>query len=374
MSSSSVSYFPKKEYVSIIKGFGEVMMKNCDSFSNNTYFAAANGYGGFRSYFDLIFKSESYEKIFVLKGGPGTGKSSLIASVLKHFYELGCNTDAILCSSDTDSLDGAIVERNGHRIALLDGTAPHERDTRVPGAIDVLINLGENWNENELEKKRGEILILREKKQKYYKNAYNYLRISGFCATENREIYKRHFDFQKAEKSVEPIIKALSSEGGEKYSLRLNEAFGKNGTERLETNFKKSVLSIGGYSENAYLFMSILLRKLKEASIGFIEYPTALSESRTSIIETKTLVIKVGADKYEICADDFSSSFTDEEKILSEHFLTDAMQFRRLATVNFKNASESHFMLEEIYKSCMDFSKNDKILKKIISSAERFLL
>ena len=45
------------------------------------YFAAANGYTGFRSYFGEMFTSDRYDRIFVLKGGPGTGKSRLIRNV-----------------------------------------------------------------------------------------------------------------------------------------------------------------------------------------------------------------------------------------------------------------------------------------------------
>ena len=36
------------------------------------YFGAANSYNGFISYFDKIFDSKEYDKIYVLKGGPGT--------------------------------------------------------------------------------------------------------------------------------------------------------------------------------------------------------------------------------------------------------------------------------------------------------------
>ena len=42
------------------------------------FFASANGYTGFRSYFDEIFDSRDYTAIYVLKGGPGTGKSTLL--------------------------------------------------------------------------------------------------------------------------------------------------------------------------------------------------------------------------------------------------------------------------------------------------------
>ena len=39
-------------------------------------FAAGNGYTGFRSYFSNYFSPDEYNSIYILKGGPGTGKST----------------------------------------------------------------------------------------------------------------------------------------------------------------------------------------------------------------------------------------------------------------------------------------------------------
>ena len=59
------------------------------------YFAAANSYGGFISYFDKLFDSKEYNRIYVLKGGPGTGKSSFMKKVSAHFHNAGCYVEEI---------------------------------------------------------------------------------------------------------------------------------------------------------------------------------------------------------------------------------------------------------------------------------------
>ena len=59
--------------------------------------------------------------------------------------EKECKVQEIFCSSDPHSLDGVIAEKNDRRIAMVDGTAPHERDAVIPGAIDEIINLGDFW-------------------------------------------------------------------------------------------------------------------------------------------------------------------------------------------------------------------------------------
>ena len=103
------------------------------------YFAAANGYDGFISYFDKVFDPRDFTKIYILKGGPGTGKSSLMRKILTIAEGHGAICEAILCSSDKDSLDGIICKNGDKQIAVIDGTAPHERDTVLPGAVDELI-------------------------------------------------------------------------------------------------------------------------------------------------------------------------------------------------------------------------------------------
>jgi Mrp family chromosome partitioning ATPase len=45
------------------------------------FFAAANTEMGFRSLFDEIFAPEKFRRIYILKGGPGTGKSTLMRNL-----------------------------------------------------------------------------------------------------------------------------------------------------------------------------------------------------------------------------------------------------------------------------------------------------
>ena len=142
------------------------------------YFAASNSFYGFKSYFDTIFDRQKFDKIYIIKGGPGTGKSTFMKKVTKEF-ETYASCQTIFCSSDPDSVDGVIIEYNKKRVGIIDGTAPHEEDTRFPGAIDELINLGEAWNEAFLESNKKEILELTLKKKKHYKTSYDLLDIAG---------------------------------------------------------------------------------------------------------------------------------------------------------------------------------------------------
>ena len=64
-----------------------------------------------------------YETIYILKGGPGCGKSSLMRRVAQAMEEKGASVEYIACSGDPDSLDAVVFP--ALNTAIVDGTAPH---------------------------------------------------------------------------------------------------------------------------------------------------------------------------------------------------------------------------------------------------------
>ena len=86
------------------------------------YFTCANSSQGFVNYFPSTL--DQMEKIYILKGGPGTGKSTLMKKIGNHFLSRGQNVEHIYCSSDAASLDGVVL--CGSKTAVVDGTAPHD--------------------------------------------------------------------------------------------------------------------------------------------------------------------------------------------------------------------------------------------------------
>ncbi len=84
-------------------------------------FPGGNTYRGFYSFYDHIIPEDA-ARIFVIKGGPGVGKSSFMKAIAKEMLEAGHDVEMHFCSSDNDSLDGVVLPDYG--IALIDGTAP----------------------------------------------------------------------------------------------------------------------------------------------------------------------------------------------------------------------------------------------------------
>ena len=88
------------------------------------YYLGANSPTGFYSLYDELMDPGSAAGIYILKGGPGCGKSTLMRQVAQQAEDRGLKVEYIPCSGDPDSLDAVILPEQ--KIALVDGTAPHE--------------------------------------------------------------------------------------------------------------------------------------------------------------------------------------------------------------------------------------------------------
>lgn len=142
---------------------------------------------GFFSYYHYILNQHEAEKIYCLKGGPGTGKSTFMRNIGSQFLEDGEDVDFFHCSSDRNSIDGILLKKK--KIAMVDGTAPHVIDPVNPGAVDTIIHLGEFWNEQEIRKLKHEVITSNERVGAIFARVYNYLRAAGAMYDNLRGVY-----------------------------------------------------------------------------------------------------------------------------------------------------------------------------------------
>ena len=87
------------------------------------YFLGANTPSGFYSLYHELSDPDKFKRVYVIKSGPGSGKSTLMRRVGRHARAAGYDVEEILCSGDPDSLDAVIVPALG--AAVVDGTSPH---------------------------------------------------------------------------------------------------------------------------------------------------------------------------------------------------------------------------------------------------------
>lgn len=187
------------------------------------YYACANSARGFVNLFESNIKE--LDKIFILKGGPGTGKSSLMKNIGLNWYGKGFDVEFIHCSSDNSSLDGVIIP--ALKAGIVDGTAPHIIEPSAPGAIEEYVNLGAAWDSKKLSTHKNEILNIKDEISKYYKNTYKIFGEAIKIHDEWENIYIKNMDFNKANKiTINTIKLLLRNESLEKKSIVKHRFFG----------------------------------------------------------------------------------------------------------------------------------------------------
>lgn len=150
-------------------------------------FPGANTSKGFYSYYRYIINQEEANRIFILKGGPGVGKSTFMKNISETVAEQGYDVEHMHCSSDNSSLDAIVVPGIG--VALMDGTAPHVVDPQYPGVVDEIINLGDFWDETAMRNNKQKVINIKNEIGGCFERAYRYLKAAAHIYENNAAIY-----------------------------------------------------------------------------------------------------------------------------------------------------------------------------------------
>ncbi len=190
------------------------------------YFSGSNSGTGFYNHFDgLVPVWGNLTRYFMIKGGPGVGKSTLMKSVVKQAEEAGEEIECFYCSGDPDSLDGVRLVKRG--IVFADATAPHAMDPKYPGAVEEIVSLGDFIVRNKIVKYRDEIERLTKENKQGYSRAYAFL---GAAAALEDARYKE-IESCVDEKKLREVVEELNEAIREKENS--GEAADKSGERRL---------------------------------------------------------------------------------------------------------------------------------------------
>ncbi len=101
------------------------------------FFAGGNTARGFYNLYESSL--QGLTRLFVLKGGPGTGQTKLIREIGDHMAKQGYEIWFIHTASDNDSLDGVVIPKLN--VGIVDGTAPRVINPELPEESIVYLDL-----------------------------------------------------------------------------------------------------------------------------------------------------------------------------------------------------------------------------------------
>lgn len=342
------------------------------------FFLGSNTPSGFASHFQSAYNTKDGWRVWIIKGGAGTGKSGMMKKIAAEADKI-TGIQRIYCSSDPDSLDAVILPEK--KKMILDGTAPHVVEPKLVGACENILNVGAFWDSDYLYSRADEISELSAECSRCHARASRYINAACTFNRDSRRMIEPHFDTARAVSAADALsdreFGAPSDKSGV-ISVRLLSAVTPKGTVFFEDSISEKCDRIIGIIDK-YGVASAVLERIEEraAASGYniTVCPCSVNTERTEHIiipELKLAFTTVNRYHGAKCtetveADEFIDSKAFErcrEKLRFNSAAADGL-FEE-ASAAMAEAKKIHDKLEAIYIESMDFEPINELTEKMI--------
>ncbi len=330
------------------------------------YFAASNSADGFVNYFSRIFGGGRCRRLYVIKGGPGTGKSYFMDRVAREAESKGLEVTYYYCSSDPDSLDGIFID--GIRVGLVDGTAPHVWEPGLIGAFEQLVDLGAFWDADRLIARRGEIEALTEAKKRSYQEAYGYLGAYGAVKRAMEPQLRGVVDLEKLSRAAERLIaRSGGASAAPVEQIAVCSSVGMKGYVHFDTCEQRAntLYAVKDFCGTAHLFLEALLNcgRQKGLRMCVVPHPILPERPEALVLTDNGLTVSACAEEGDHVINMRRFVKEQESKALRIYRKERNEVCERLlscAADAFGDVRRHHFALEHLFTDAMDFSAKEQ--------------
>lgn len=358
-----------------------------DNLIGKHYFPGGNSSKGFYSFYRYILSQDDASRILCLKGGPGTGKSSLMKKVAQYFLNKGYSIEYHHCSSDNNSLDGIVIKELN--VAIVDGTSPHIVDPITPGAVDEIINMGDALDIDMLSKHKKEILSINKDISKCYKRAYRYLAAAKCIHDDWSNLHYESLDSSKVSVLIETLKNDIfrfdkTGYGNERHLFAT--AITPDGiityVDTLFENYKNKYVLTGGPGLSKTNILDALgnTAQKKGYSVEYMHDPFMperlehifIPELSTCIL-TNNEINKSNFDGVSYNLLDYTNQTSLTKRLPEIEYnskLFDDLVSKAISLIS--NSHARHDDLEVFYIAAMNFDVVNAIYDKIIKKIERY--
>ncbi len=343
---------------------------------NYSYFLGSNSKDGFYSLYNS-FPPKQNDFLHIIKGGPGSGKSSFMRKIALKAEELGYTVHYILCSGDPGSLDGVYIPEVN--LAFVDGTSPHPREPEVYGVNSDYIHLGQFFKNNLSDSEKSYVNQYTKGYRQKYAEAYHLL--SSAVSVKNAVLPEIYGDKEKA--SVQRRIDGILNRNSIKFerrkapvSKRFLSCVGCYGDYRLNTEIEKLcklVYQFDNQFGGANMALKYAAQCGKERGEEMILCPNPISPEKLSAVIFPSKDIGFTDGSWELPKSrhlHIDNVLPGELCSLIRPQLRDAEKIQKkimeLAYKKLGEAKDIHDLLEEQYKSHIDFDSLNEYTEQCI--------
>ncbi len=192
-------------------------------------FFGCNAGSGFHTFFNFLPRLEG-ARIVIVKGGPGTGKSTFISAIGETFARQGYDLEYQHCSLDPRSYDAVVIP--ALKAVVTAATGHHVFDPDNPGAVDEILNLGDHWDTERLRRHAREIREINLEAERLFRSAFRVLNAARQFLANVEDIHRERQDPRELSAVAERIIEGvLFRSGPETYGAERHAYISSNTPE-----------------------------------------------------------------------------------------------------------------------------------------------
>lgn len=352
------------------------------------YYAGGNTARGFHSLYDSNLVG--LKKIFILKGDPGTGKSTLMKNIGQIFTDQGYGMQYLHCSSDNASMDGVIINELG--VGIIDGTAPHVVEQKIQGVEEQFINLGEALDMVALANRQETIDHLTQQISESFQSAYSAFAEALSIHDEWEAIFIDNMDFEKADELTAEMIEILFADQTKESISDVRHRFLGAATPQGAVDYVPNLTSDlahryfikGRPGSGKSTMLKKIAKQAEERGFDVEIYHCGFDPNSLDMVIVRDLGFAIfdstapheyfPSRKGDIIIDVYERCITpgiDEDYSLDIENVAQRYRTKmNLATSHLARAKELNDDLEKIYMANMDFSKIKRIQEAILQDIE----
>jgi Mrp family chromosome partitioning ATPase len=338
-------------------------------------FASSNTSQGFHTFVPELI--DGLDRVYILKGAAGTGKSTFIRLLGEAMYEQGYEVEFWVSALDGISPDGVYIPQL--KAAVVNGSLPSPVDPGFPGSKAEIINLGAYIDKNVVNQQYQKIMQQAEEFRQHHGRAIDAIKGVARIKEEIKRTVARHLNMHKmsllAEQITADIMKQQAPE--KHYFASVVTAEGMiNYLDEISSSCRKRYIFKGPPGSGKSNIIHEVAARIKQHGHWLEYYHSGIDAENIAMViipDLQLALIDAGDTEMavkpgdlivdvNICLDDGKIEYNDAK--VSEN-VRNRETLLGTAQNELQEAEEAIKEIKKIYGAAMDFETVDKLRGRV---------